>query len=82
MECFVCNNLADAREPEGDYAELSCPECGEYRVSGSVVRLLDKGRWLSTVAMQQWLEEQRRDGTPMPMITSNVVVWDGVWVQG
>jgi len=81
MECFVCNNSADARESGGDYVELACPNCGEYRVSGTVVRLFEKGRWLNTVAMQQLLEEQRRDGMALPMISSDVVVWDGVWEQ-
>lgn len=81
MECFVCTNQAEARESAGDYVELTCPECGDYRVSGTVVRLFEKGRWLNTVAMQQLLEEQRRDGTVLPMISSDLVVWDGVWMQ-
>lgn len=81
MECFICINKAEARESGGDYAEVSCLECGEYRVSGTVLRLLEKGRWLHTVGMQQWLEEQRRNGATAPMINSDVVIWEGVWGQ-
>lgn len=82
MECFVCHNLADSRESEGDYIDLFCPEGGDYRASGAGVRLFERGRWLNTIAMQLWLEDQRRDGTKLPMIGCHVVAWDGVWVQG
>ncbi|WP_372030030.1 hypothetical protein [Pseudomonas kurunegalensis] len=82
MECFVCNQEAERLESQGDYQELSCPDCGRYRISGTVVRLWEKARWIHTVAMQQWLEEQRRDGRDLPVINSEVVVWDGVRAGG
>lgn len=78
MECFVCNQEAEQHESVGDYEELSCPECGRYRVSGTVVGMWERARWLHTVAMQQWIEEQRRAGVSVPIITSDVAVWDGV----
>ncbi|MBR7519670.1 MULTISPECIES: hypothetical protein [Pseudomonas] len=82
MECFVCNQDAEQRESLGDYQELSCPECGHYRISGTVVRLWEKASWLHTVAMQQWLEDRRRDGVKIPVINSEVAVWEGVRAGG
>lgn len=80
MECYVCNQEAKKLESAGDYEELSCSECGHYRISGTVVGMWEKARWLHTVAMQQWLDEQRRDGVDLPMITTEVVAWDGIRV--
>lgn len=80
MECFVCNQEAEPLESVGDYKELSCFECGNYRISGTVFGMWEKARWLHTVAMQQWIEEQRRDGIDVPMITAGIVVWEGVRV--
>lgn len=80
MECFVCAQEAEKRDSSGDYEELLCSECGQYRISGTVVGMWEKARWLHTVAMQQWLDEQRRDGVKVPMITTEIVVWDGVRV--
>ena len=82
MECFVCNREAEQLEASGDYQELSCYECGRYRISGTVIRMHDKARWLRTVAMQQWIEEQRRDGVDVPMIDSLVVEWEGFRAGG
>ncbi|WP_434681300.1 hypothetical protein J3P77_09420 [Pseudomonas sp. R1-18] len=78
MECFVCNKKAERLEPAGDYEELVCEDCGRYRITGTVVRMWEKARWVHTVAMQQWIEEQRRGGVEVPVINSDIVEWEGV----
>jgi len=82
MECFVCNQSAEKRESVGDYVSLSCDNCGVFSLSGTVVILLQKGRWLNTEGSQQWLEEQRREGIDSPLITDSNAIWDGTWVKG
>ncbi|SEQ26623.1 hypothetical protein SAMN03159444_01368 [Pseudomonas sp. NFACC02] len=82
MECHVCNQAAEEGDSVGDYVAVDCTDCGRYRISGTVIGQLERGRWLDTAASQQWLEEQRRDGVESPLITTSNVVWDGVWVQG
>ncbi|UNB61880.1 hypothetical protein [Pseudomonas syringae group genomosp. 7] len=74
----MCNKDAERFEPEGDYEDLSCAECGRYRITGTVIRMWEKARWIHTVAMQQWIEEQRRGGAEIPLINSEVVVWEGL----
>ena len=82
MECFVCNKPAEVAATTGDAQSVSCPQCGEYRVTGTVIGLLERGRWLHTAKMQQWLEEQRTAGVACPVINSDVAEFDGVWMQG
>jgi len=82
MECYVCNQEADQQAPTGDSVTLACRDCGHYRVTGSVIALLDRGRWLHTLGMRQWLDEQHSNGVQVPTISTSVVIWDGVWVKG
>jgi hypothetical protein len=82
MECHICNQAAEECDSVGDYIAVNCIDCGPYRVSGTVVDQLQRGRWLNTDASQQWLEHQRRDGVECPLITTSNAIWDGVWVQG
>jgi hypothetical protein len=82
MECQICNQAAEADDSVGDYIAVNCIDFGRYRVSGTVVGQLQRGRWLNTDASQQWLEQQRRDGLESPLITTSNVIWDGVWVHG
>lgn len=42
--CPHCKNAnAKLMPPAGDYSEYSCPNCGEYRVSGTMERLIKLG---------------------------------------
>ena len=76
MECFVCNAEAEELPTSGDYVPVNCPQCGEYRVVGTVAHdLRYKGRWLQAEAMRQWIAEQREKGAERPMINSGNVIW-------
>ncbi len=78
MECLVCNR-GDAEVVSGvDHVDIDCTDCGQYVVSGTVTRILDRGQWLNTVAMQQLIEEERRDGVKRPVINSTNVVYSGI----
>ena len=42
--CLRCGNLAAELIPTlGDYSEFSCPNCGPYRVTGTMERLIELG---------------------------------------
>ncbi|HCL3279588.1 hypothetical protein B7H20_25620 [Pseudomonas aeruginosa] len=82
MGCFVCNVAEVEKLPSpGDRALVKCPQCGSYAISGTVTNELDKGRWLATESTQQWLDEQRRNGVDVPLITTDVALWDGFWIK-
>jgi len=78
MECFVCNQDAEQVDAAGDYQDISCDECGRYRITGTVVHMWESARWINTKAMQHWIAEQQRGGVEVPTINSQVVIWDGV----
>lgn len=78
MECVVCNKPEKQVARFGDHADFNCDDCGNYRVTGTVLGLLDRGQWLRTTAMQQWIAEQHRNGTERPVINSAVAEFEGV----
>ncbi|HDS1801192.1 TPA: hypothetical protein QEM76_000369 [Pseudomonas putida] len=78
MECVVCNKPAMEEERFGDYADFDCDDCGKYRVTGTVLGILDRAQWLRTTAMQQWIAEQHQAGVERPVINSANAEYEGV----
>ncbi len=41
LNCLICKASAKELTPEKEGVHLDCPECGQYTVSGSMVRMFD-----------------------------------------
>lgn len=78
MECLVCNKPDAETAREIDLAQFDCADCGAYQVTGTVIRMLDRGQWLRTTAMQQWIAEQHAMGVKAPIIHSEIAEYEGV----
>lgn len=77
MECFVCGGAAEQAASTGDYLPVSCSNgCGTYRISGSVVGLLDSpDRRLDAAATRAWLDARRAAGDLRPIISTQSACW-------
>jgi predicted RNA-binding Zn-ribbon protein involved in translation (DUF1610 family) len=43
--CPHCgNSYAKLMPPSGDYSEYWCPDCGTYRISGTMEKLIENGQ--------------------------------------
>jgi hypothetical protein len=75
--CPVCENAtATAGPTSGDYQHYNCPCCGDFKVSGTAVSILNS-RKLSenpknAASLGHWLQEQQRLGRS-PMLTSDTL---------
>ena len=70
MKCFICSTESNEVPAAGDYKQLACPECGEYRLSGTAITLFEQNKWKFNVEFTRlWLESQRSGGT-IPLVTS------------
>jgi DNA-directed RNA polymerase subunit RPC12/RpoP len=70
MECFICSAESSEVPSTGDYKQLACPECGEYRLSGTAFALFKEQNWKFNVEeTRRWLASQRSGGT-IPLISS------------
>lgn len=70
MKCFVCNADAEEGAILGDWLHITCPECGEYAVSGSMERMLEN-RKLDVDRTREWLRQDRRSGSTVPLLTTH-----------
>ncbi|VVP11749.1 hypothetical protein PS854_03336 [Pseudomonas fluorescens] len=71
MKCFICSTESNEVPSAGDYTQLDCPQCGEYRLSGTAIALFKEHNWKFNVEFTRlWLESQRSGGT-IPLITSD-----------
>lgn len=77
MKCFVCGGAAEETARLGDHVPVSCGSgCGAYRITGSVLQLLDSpGSRLEPIATQAWLRERRGAGDVRPMISTDTAIW-------
>lgn len=70
MECFICATDSTEVPPAGDYTQLACPSCGEYRLAGTAIALFKANNWKFDVELtRRWLASQRSSGT-IPFISS------------
>ena len=61
MECLVCGSPAKENRPQGDYREIDCPDCGVFRVSGSLIAI-QRGRIFDVAPTRITLERTPRVG--------------------
>ncbi|WP_448090735.1 hypothetical protein [Pseudomonas azerbaijanoccidentalis] len=70
MECFICSTESNEVPSAGDYKQLACPVCGEYRISGTAISLFNEKNWKFNVEeARRWLASQQGGGT-IPLINS------------
>ena len=56
MECFICATNAREVTPSGDYKQLACPECGEYKISNTAIQVMkNDGRKFDIERSREWL---------------------------
>jgi len=56
MECFICKSKANEVTPSGDYKQLACPECGEYKISGTATKAIENKRLIFDIQRsREWL---------------------------
>ncbi|MCS4250643.1 MULTISPECIES: hypothetical protein [unclassified Pseudomonas] len=78
MECLVCQTPEAETARDVDRARFDCADCGAFEVTGTVMRILDRGQWLRTTAMQQWIREQHDLGVKVPVIHSEIAEYEGI----
>jgi hypothetical protein len=72
MSCFICEGEARTIPSIGDYEERVCPDCGHYRVSGTVVAQLETlNRKFDVDQMKLFVQGGIARGE-IPLITSYV----------
>lgn len=68
MSCLICAGRAESVECSAGWEERSCPQCGCYRMSHSLVlMMMDEGQIFDAVKMREWLST-RRGAVPVPSI--------------
>jgi len=71
MECFICATDSSEVPSSGDYKQLACPDCGEYRISGTAIALFKEHNWRFDVDLtRRWLTSQLGTGK-LPLIDSD-----------
>ena len=71
MECFICGTESNEVLPSGDYRQLACPECGEYKISDTAVQTMKNNSWRFDIDLtRRWLASQQGSGT-IPIINSD-----------
>lgn len=71
MECFICATESNEGPSSGDYKQIACPACGEYKISGTAIALFNEYNWKFDVDLtRQWLASQQGSGV-IPVIESN-----------
>lgn len=70
MKCFICSTESSEVPSVGDYTQLACPTCGEYKISGTAIALFKERHWKFNVGeARRWLASQQGSGT-IPLINS------------
>ena len=71
LECFICGTESNEVLPSGDYRQLACPECGEYKISDTAVQTMKNHNYKFDVDLtRRWLAIQQGSGT-IPLINSD-----------
>jgi hypothetical protein len=72
FRCSICGTSASLRPPTGDLADVTCPRCGNYRITDTTVRLLLEPPITSPGAISGWIRRQNALGVT-PRIDSDTV---------
>jgi DNA-directed RNA polymerase subunit RPC12/RpoP len=71
MKCFICAAESNEVPSSGDYKQIACPECGEYKISGTAIALFKEHNWKFNIEeARRWIASHQGSGT-IPMIDSN-----------
>ncbi|WP_085703883.1 hypothetical protein [Pseudomonas sp. B15(2017)] len=71
MDCFICGTESREVPSTGDFKQVACSECGEYRLSGTAIALFKEHNWKFDVDLtRRWLTTQQLLGT-IPLIDSS-----------
>ena len=69
--CPVCRAVSSGGHHIGDSTVFKCPQCGGYRLAGTVMALLEKGTLrLPDPQSFRELVKRRRTSSEYPVITS------------
>lgn len=68
MDCIVCGSQAEAIKTGGDYEQVKCPECGEHKISRSLLSTMN-GMVFRVEATRDRLSQMRLRGE-VPMLSS------------
>ena len=56
MKCFICGDESKNVLPSGDYTQLACPGCGEYKISGTAVHAVQSKKLIFDIQRSRdWL---------------------------
>ncbi len=72
MKCHICKSESTKELPTGDYEHVKCPDCGEYKIAGTVVEMA-KSRNIDVPSTRVVLRRMRAAGDKIPIITSKEV---------
>lgn len=71
LQCSVCGTASKGGHHIGDSTVFNCPKCGDYRLSGTVITLFEKGtlKKPSPEAFRDLVKLKRGSSTEYPVIT-------------
>lgn len=41
MECFICGTRSTEIDPSGDYRQIVCPGCSEYKIARTAIQEIE-----------------------------------------
>ena len=75
MNCYVCGIEVQSMERSDDGEQVTCRDCGVYRISAAVLREAGS-KPLSLVGMREDLHRQRQiDSKLVAQINSETAIW-------
>lgn len=69
MNCFICKSSVSTHDPIGDHVCMDCPECGEYKISGTAIKFLES-KPTDPDLIREILDAKRDLGKIVPMLTA------------
>ncbi|MEX2023415.1 hypothetical protein, partial [Pseudomonas aeruginosa] len=73
MSCYICGAQANVLQ-EPDDQRIACPDCGDYKITGSAVAVLEANGWtLDADITRRWIGTFQGTGN-IPMITSTLAL--------
>lgn len=72
-KCFVCQKeRARTISNAGDWHEMRCPRCGEFRLTGSTAPTIRELNTRQRVQLSGWIRGQVRSGAKAEITTNNI----------
>lgn len=71
VKCFICKLEASEVKALGDYRQIDCPQCGEYKIIGTAIALFEEHNCEFDVGLAtRWLRSEQISAT-FPVIDSD-----------